>query len=210
MRQEAVLLVHGLWMNRATMWLLSRRLRRAGFSTHCLRYASVRGDLRDHIARIARALERMDAPRIHVVAHSMGGVVALAALGQLREPRLGRVVTLGAPLNGSDVGRVLAGRNGWRTLLGASAAVWREPPALAVPRGAEVAAIAGTRRIGLGRFLVALAEANDGVVTIEETRLAGLAAHLVLPVSHSAMLLSARVAQETIHFLRHGRFSHGA
>ncbi len=206
MSTDAVLLLHGLWMNGATLLFLSRRLARAGFAPHRLGYASVRRDLSDHIAVIARALDRIDAARIHVVAHSMGGVVALAALGHVSDPRIGRVVVLGAPLNGCRVGRVLAERAGWRMLLGSSAAIWSRPPALAVPRGVEVAAIAGTRRIGFGRLLVAIEGVNDGVVTLEETRLAGLAAHLVLPVSHSTMLLSPRVARATAHFLHHGRF----
>jgi len=45
-----------------------------------------------------------------------------------------------------------------------------------------------------------------GVVTLAETRLPGATAHVTLPVSHTGMLLSARVAQEVGEFLEHGRF----
>ena len=48
---------------------------------------------------------------------------------------------------------------------------------------------------------------NDGVVTIEETRIPGLADHIVLPVSHSGMLFSGDVADQTANFLRQGKFA---
>jgi len=49
-------------------------------------------------------------------------------------------------------------------------------------------------------------EPSDGVVTVDETRLPGLSDHLVLPVSHSGMLISREVALQTAAFLRYGRF----
>jgi hypothetical protein len=42
---------------------------------------------------------------------------------------------------------------------------------------------------------------------VRETRLEGATDHLLLPVSHMGMLLSARVADECGRFLRDGRFS---
>jgi hypothetical protein len=49
-------------------------------------------------------------------------------------------------------------------------------------------------------------EANDGTVAVSETKLPGAKAHIVLPVSHTGMLLSARVAFETGQFLELGHF----
>jgi hypothetical protein len=47
---------------------------------------------------------------------------------------------------------------------------------------------------------------NDGVVTVAETELAAACDRIVLPVSHSGMLLSRRVARQTGAFLRAGKF----
>ncbi|MFO1427368.1 MAG: hypothetical protein U1F11_10455 [Steroidobacteraceae bacterium] len=66
--------------------------------------------------------------------------------------------------------------------------------------------IAGTRPVGLGQFLARFREPNDGTVALRETRLPGTTDHLVLPVSHTGMLLSARVAEQCGQFLRDGRF----
>jgi hypothetical protein len=61
--------------------------------------------------------------------------------------------------------------------------------------------------VGLARLLGRLHGVNDGVVTLEETEVEGMAERIVLPVGHSAMLLSARVADNAAMFLANGRFS---
>ena len=67
-------------------------------------------------------------------------------------------------------------------------------------------AIAGTQQLGLAQLFVNIPGDNDGVVSVEETRLPGLADHLVMPVSHSGMLFSGAVADQCASFLRDGRF----
>ncbi len=62
----------------------------------------------------------------------------------------------------------------------------------------------------MGRFLVSLRGANDGVVLVDETALRGAADRLTLAVSHSGMLVSSAVAEQTVRFLREGSFAHGA
>jgi len=67
--------------------------------------------------------------------------------------------------------------------------------------------IAGTADVGLGRLLLSFEEASDGTVTVAETRIEGASGHLCLPVTHSTLLLSARVARATADFLEHGTFA---
>jgi len=78
------------------------------------------------------------------------------------------------------------------------AARWSRPEALGV--------IAGTRALGLGRVLGPLPGANDGVVRVEETAVDGMHERLILPVGHSEMLVSPRVARAVRSFLEYGRF----
>ena len=70
----------------------------------------------------------------------------------------------------------------------------------------EVGVIAGTIGIGLGRMVGRLEKPHDGVVTVKETELPGINDHLMLPVSHSGLLLSRRVVKQAAFFLGHGRF----
>jgi hypothetical protein len=67
--------------------------------------------------------------------------------------------------------------------------------------------IAGTVRFGVGRLLVRLPTPNDGVVCLDETRMPGLRDHLAMPLSHSGLIVSARVARQIHNFLELGHFA---
>ena len=58
----------------------------------------------------------------------------------------------------------------------------------------------------LGRLTGRFGEANDGTVAVAETRLDGIKDHIVLPVSHSGMMLSSTVADQAAAFLQRGAF----
>jgi pimeloyl-ACP methyl ester carboxylesterase len=204
---DAVLLVHGLWMNRVVMLYLGRQLRGHGFAARTVGYFSAMHDLARNARLVAGAIAAVDAPRVHVVAHSLGGVVALAALRDRPDPRVHRVLLLGSPLAGSASGRSLAGKRWGAPLLGTTRALWGDMPRLEIPPGVEAGAIAGARRLGLGRLIgLDVPLPNDGVVAVEETAHPQLADHLVMRVAHSEMLVSSAVARQAAAFLETGRF----
>ena len=213
-RAEAVLLLHGLWMNSLAMLYLARSLDRAGFRPVSLSYRSMRGTPDEHVAAVARCLASIFADTIHIVGHSLGGVVALDYLAGEPDKRIGRVVLLGAPVAGSRAAQALGRWHGAGLFLGRSIAIWQADFHQRRRRQLEgrfcVGAIAGSRPLpsplGLARFIVRIPPPNDGVVTVDETRLPGLSGHIVLPVSHSGMLISSRVAQQVAAFLRRGHF----
>lgn len=204
--RELVVLVHGLLMPGAATAFLAHRLRAAGFDTLSFAYPSVRGNLEEIAARLARAVGRQAASRVHFVGHSLGGLVLLTMLHRHPEMTGGRAVLLGSPCTACSAADQLARRRGWRVMIGRVLPAWRLQYGEAVARRVQTGMIAGTRRIGLGRFLVKLEGVNDGMVTVEETQLRGLTDHIVMPVSHSGMLVSPRVAHQVAVFLRSGRF----
>jgi pimeloyl-ACP methyl ester carboxylesterase len=200
---QRVLLLHGLWMGPWVLQPLSRRLQAAGFEVERLGYASVRADPEACMDVLAERLRRR--PAQHLVAHSLGGLIALQMLR--REPELGvqRVVCLGSPLCGSRAATGLS-RWGWgQQLLGRSADLLRN----GVPAWngtAQIGLIAGTMGMGAGRLLANLKAPHDGTVEVEETRLQGLADHVCLAVSHTGLLASMDVAKQTTSFLQDGHF----
>jgi pimeloyl-ACP methyl ester carboxylesterase len=206
--REPVVLVHGIWMTGAVFALLAPRLRGCGFEPMPFTYASVRLTLEDAAHRLARFVRSRTRGRAHFVGHSLGGLVVLELLA--REPALpaGRAVLLGTPGMGCQAAEQLSRSRSGRMLIGAGLPQWRPEHGMAAAQRVEMGAIAGTLRFGIASLVVRLPAPNDGAVTVEETRLRGLRDHIVLPVTHSGMMLSARVARQVCAFLSHGRFVH--
>jgi len=205
--RPVAVLVHGLWMNRWTMALLARRMERAGLATVIFGYPSMRESLDRNADALAKFLAAIDAPRLHLVGHSLGGIVCLRYLARSHDPRVQRCVLLGAPVRGNTVGARLARFRIGLHALGASASLWSgRMPELAIDARYEVGVIVGTRRIGIGATLFADRSAGDGVVRVDEADYPAARDRMQLDVSHSGMLVSRRIARQVIAFLSRGAF----
>lgn len=202
---DAVILLHGLMMSRPAMLPLAAKLRRAGFATELFGYASLLRRPEQVAERLAMRLYALQPGPVHMVAHSLGGLIVLDTLLRYQQLPPGRVVCLGSPLAGSSAARHLQGqRLGF--LSGRSGPLLRSGLPM-LPEGRKIGMIAGGRSMGLGRwFGGGFDGVNDGTVAVWETRLPGLSGHRVLPVSHSGLLFSQAVAEHVTGFLREGHF----
>ncbi|SEM83373.1 Alpha/beta hydrolase family protein [Luteibacter sp. UNCMF331Sha3.1] len=206
--QPDVLLLHGLWMRGFAMAMLHRRLRDEGFRVHQFEYMSVAAPPEQAIARLRKRIRALAPGPVHVVGHSLGGILALLACRDDDLPD-GRIVCLGSPLAGSGAARGLTHRWGGDVLLGRSKELLEHGLDRWDGRR-EVGVIAGRQPMGLGSLVGDVGAEHDGSVGVEETRLPGLAAHCVLETSHTGMLVSADVARQAVMFLREGRFDTAA
>jgi pimeloyl-ACP methyl ester carboxylesterase len=200
-----VILLHGLWMPGAAMHWLAAHLKAEGFEPETFSYHSV-ADGPD--TAVPRLVELLDAGEgADIVAHSLGGLIALQALCESPGLPVARVVCLGSPLTGSGA---VTGMLRWApaaALLGRSAALLRT--GISCWEGkAQVGVIAGRVPHGLGALFAGFDGEHDGTVAIAETELPGLADHVVVDASHSGLLFSAEAAQQAVAFLRHGHFQH--
>ena len=203
-----VVLVHGLWMNAAALLFLQKRLHDCGYNVVRFGYPTVRAGLKENAAQLSRVLKSLQSETIHIVAHSLGGIVTLHALELNPEPRVRRIVLLGSPVAGSLTGRRLAQFRAGRMLMGASSGLWDERHAVKAPDGVEVGVIAGTLPIGLGYLVGNMPRPHDGAVRVSETRLENSVDMIAIRVSHSAMLFSGNVGRQVCYFLEHARFVH--
>jgi pimeloyl-ACP methyl ester carboxylesterase len=193
-------------MTGAEATLFRYRLAQAGFEVRQFHYRSMTTDVATVLAELRAEIASMDGP-VHLVGHSLGGLVMLRLLTEDPDLPVGRVVLLGSPVNGSRSARAFARLPGASFLFGAFAA--EELLAdLERPRAhrAEIGVIAGSHSLGFGRLLGNLPVPNDGTVAVVETELEGATDHRVLPVSHTGLLVSEEVVQATACFLRQGRF----
>lgn len=205
---ETVILVHGLWMHGSVFLLQARRLARQGFAVRAFSYPSVRRGLGHNARALARFVAETAGTGIHLVGHSLGGLVVLNMLAAHPDARIRRVVLLGVPWAGSHCASALLAWRGLSRIVGRSLRDWLALPRPHLPQGIEVGVLAGTRSLGLGRIIPGLPRPNDGVVSIDEARLPEAGDFLALPVSHSEMLVSRACAEQVAAFLKTGRFRH--
>jgi pimeloyl-ACP methyl ester carboxylesterase len=194
-------------MNSLSMLPIQGHLARGGFRVVRFGYASVRRSPSHNAERLARFITALPDDLIHLVGHSMGGVMILQMLKKMADSRVRRVVLLGSPVAGSRAGRDFARSVGGRWMLGQSFPLWADRMTPQSPGGVEVGVIAGDVPLGLGRLFVRLEKPNDGVVAVEETRIEGATDTLVMRVNHSGMILTASVARQVCSFLKEGKFA---
>ena len=199
-----IVLVHGLWVPGFVMAPLAARLAQSGLRCHRFAYAGRAGTCAANAERLYRFARSLGPA--HFVGHSLGGLVILEALNAHVEMPVGNVVLLGTPARGCAAGRRFASHGVGRWMLGASESLWRTGAETRWARSEPLGVVAGTLPIGLGRAFGRLPGPNDGVVCVEETEVAGMTGRISMPVGHSQMLVSARVAAQTAAFLQQGRF----
>lgn len=212
---QPVVLLHGLARSSASMEPMARALRREGYAVCNVDYPS-RGHgvaelARDHVApQIARCFPGETRP-LHYVTHSMGGILVrqLAATGEAG--RVGRVVMLGPPNQGSEIidltgswslFRHYGGPAGSELGTGEGSAGRRPGPA-----PFELGVIAGDRSWNWMLSLL-IPGPDDGKVAVARASLGGMQDFLLLHTSHSFMMRREETIVQTLHFLRKGRFRH--
>lgn len=208
MRGDTVVYVHGLWLPGDEAFLLQQRIVAAqGFRWFSFDYSPVWQHTAEVTQALADFIRELAVPRVHLIGHSLGGLVILRTLEQYPDLPPGRVVFLGTPALASaaarnlgrfSVGRALMGRMVAEELLRDHERCW--------VGGRELGIIAGTQSFSAWQLVGDFDEENDGTVAVAETRLPGAKAHLSLAVSHTGMLFSAQVAREVGSFLENGHF----
>lgn len=204
---ETVVVVHGLWVPRVIMHWLARRIARCGFEVKVYSYPTVRLSLSENAARLAHYCAGLGVARMHIVAHSLGGLIVLKMLDSQKRVRCSRIVLLGVPYADSFAAYRFGALPGGTALLGKSIGEWLHEPRPRVDNTAAIGVIAGTHSFGFGQLVAPdLPLPNDGVVSLEETTVPGMKCRITLNVAHTGMLVSREVAQQCCAFLRTGRF----
>jgi hypothetical protein len=195
-RRELVLLVHGMGRTPISMFLLGRRLGRAGYRVASFGYLSTTGTVADLGAALARRVHALagEAPCVHFVGHSLGNIIVRWMLAHERPARAGRVVMLAPPNQGAAVADRWSRWVGWAMPAIHELRTHPQTPArtLPLPGDVEVGIIAGLR---------------DAKVRVHETHLDGARDHAVVPSHHTFIMNRADVHQLICGFLRDGRFS---
>mgnify|MGYP006077074077 FL=1 len=210
---ECVVLLHGLGRLSNSMSELEMKLASAGYSVSNIKYPS-RSHPIDVLAvdAIGRGLTQCRGERkseIHFITHSLGGILLRYYLSQNTIPELGRVVMLGPPNQGSEIVDGLLPLPGFGFIGGPAGVALGTGEGSIIeslgPVDFNLGIIAGSTNINPLEFLF-IAGPSDSIVSIESTKVRGMNAHIVLPVTHTFMMRNNEVIEQAIHYLKTGSF----
>jgi len=205
---ETVVFVHGLYMVGLELALLRRRVGQAGYETRQFSYKSLSRGPVQNAAALGLYLQAIRTERLHLVAHSLGGLVVLRMFQDGPTLPPGRVVFMGSPVRGSRFARYLGelglgwtiGRSGPEGLAAEHAPRW--------PEARELGVIAGTHEFRLNPLNPSLPSPHDGIVELEETRIEGAKDSVTIHSNHTGMLFTRELAEQVALFLKRGEFQH--
>jgi triacylglycerol lipase len=210
---ECVILLHGLCRTSRSMAPMARALAAERYRVTNVNYPSRTASINklsdDAIAPALAACEQSGAAKIHFVTHSLGGILVRSYLQRHAVTNLGRVVMLGPPNRGSELADKLGA---WWTFKKLNGPAGNEIgtdahsiPNTLGPVNFPVGIIAGDRSINWINSLL-IPGPDDGKVSTERTKLAGMSDHIVLHAAHPFLMRNRNAIRQTIQFLKAGSF----
>ena len=212
---ECVILMHGLGRTYRSMGEMEEILREAGYHTVNLDYPSRKKTIEqiasDDVPEAIEECQVYDPEAIHFVTHSLGGIIARKVIKDNRPESLGKVVMLSPPNKGSNI--VDALRESWyyRWVNGPAGQQLTTSvdslPNMLGPVDYPVGIITGNDPAFFDIwFTTFIPGANDGKIAVSQTRLDGMTDFMVVSESHTDIMDADLVQEETVYFLKHGKF----
>ncbi len=213
-----VVLLHGMGRTLRSLAPMASFLESAGYRAANIDYPSTAQPIETLAeSAVSRGIStcRRDAPGvpIHVVTHSLGGILVRYYLSRHKVTELGRVVMLSPPNQGSEAAQALRDFPFYRWLNGPAGqqlgigedSLPRSPGPVDFPLGI----ITGNESSIFDFWLSAVFTGeNDGKVSVARAKVDGMADFLVLPHTHTFIMQEEDVMQQVAFFLKNARFHH--
>jgi pimeloyl-ACP methyl ester carboxylesterase len=214
-QNECVILLHGLARTKKTMSKMETALTIYGYKVVNLGYPSRAHDIaflsKTYLPPAIKQCQSKANGKIHIVTHSMGGILIRHYLSTNKLDNLGRVVMLSPPNQGSEVVDKLKNMPGFTAFNGPAGHQLgtdeNSMPNRLGPADFDLGIITGNRTINFILSMLIPGD-DDGKVSVERAKLVGMNDFLVMPHSHPFIMKQDDVITQTITYLHSGSFKH--
>ena len=212
-RNECVVLLHGLARSSSSFTKMEKALTAEDYTVVNVAYPSRHHAIEvlanQYVGSAIKQCHSHQLKRIHFVTHSMGGISIRYYLANHKLSSLGRIVMLSPPNKGSEIVDKLGDFPGFHALNGPAGqqlgASKESLPNRLKPIDYPVGIITGNRSINLILSLLIPGD-DDGKVSIQNAKLAGMTDFLVVPHIHPMIMRSEEVIRQSMYFLQHALF----
>lgn len=212
--KECVVLVHGLWRSGFAMRSIASNLEDNGYQTVSVDYPSTQSKIPElvqgYLLTSYEECKQTGAKKIHLVSHSMGGILIRQFLQNHSLPKGSKVVMLSPPNQGSELSEKF-GSSWWYQ--------WVVGPAGVSLSNTQQGIISKLDAIDEPVGIIAayrdwsvwpnswLPQPNDGTVSVESMKLAEMDDFILVNSGHAMMRFSDLVQSQIRQFLAVGEFA---